>query len=246
MVKDGAIAVSALLAIPSKIWILLLVGPLLFLLAIVVTSLFFTFKRVHQADISARVVALLPHILLVVLSCLALFTVGFANEVVEAWRLPAFGKGVSDLVVGLVAGSLLAMAYIYWLAPLLEMLQRTVGDYVPPGAILPAISSSVGLFFIANVLLAPLVEETVYRGIALPLLGVHVGVFWAAVLSCLLFGLLHWAGGFWYVLLTGIVAGGLFAGLFYWREGLLAPFAAHFALNLIEFIYVWRVFGRAS
>ncbi len=235
---------SALLAIPYKTWLLLLVGPLLFLLAIVAASLFFTFRSVPQADIPVRVMALLPHILLGVLSCLALFMVGFTDQVVEAWRLPVFGKGVSDLVIGLVAGSLLAMAYIYWLAPLLEMLQRTVGDYVPPGAVLPVVSSSIGLFFIANVLLAPLVEETVYRGIALPLLGAHVGVFWAVVLSCMLFGLLHWAGGFWYVLLTGIVAGGLFAGLFYWREGLLAPFAAHFALNLIEFIYAWRVHDR--
>jgi membrane protease YdiL (CAAX protease family) len=106
--------------------------------------------------------------------------------------------------------------------------------------VLPTVSSSIGLFFIANVLLAPLVEETLYRGIAIPLLSNHLGVFWAVVLSCVFFGLLHWAGGFWYMLLTGVVAGGAFAGLYSWRGGVLAPFAAHLALNLIEFVYAWH------
>jgi membrane protease YdiL (CAAX protease family) len=130
--------------------------------------------------------------------------------------------------------------YLYWLAPLLETLQSTIGDFVPPGAVLPTVSSSIGLFFIANVLMAPLVEETLYRGIAIPLLSNHLGVFWAVVLSCVFFGLLHWAGGLWYMLLTGVVAGGAFAGLYYWRGGVLAPFAAHLALNLIEFVYAWH------
>ena len=134
----------------------------------------------------------------------------------------------------------MALAYFKLLAPLLETVQRAVGDYVPPGAVLPTVSSSLSLFFIANVLLAPLVEETIYRGYALPLLSTHVGVTWAVVITCTFFGLLHWPGGIWYMLLTGVVAGGAFAGLSLWRGGILSPFAAHLALNVVEFIYVWR------
>ena len=64
-----------------------------------------------------------------------------------------------------------------------------------------------------------------------------IGRIAAVVLSCAAFGLLHWTGGLWYMVLTGVVAGGAFAALALWRGGLLAPFGAHFTLNAIEFAY---------
>jgi len=231
--------------ISYKTWLLLTAGPALFLLGIVGASIFFSVREVPEAQIPGRITAIVPHILFGVLVCLAALMTSFAPQVKVAWQLPDLSKAVSDVIIGLLAGVLLAISYLYWLAPLLETLQRTVGDFVPPGAVLPTVSSSLGLFFIANVLLAPLVEETLYRGIAIPLFTAHLGVLWAVILTCVLFGLLHWAGGLWYMLLTGIVAGGAFAGLFYWRGGVLAPFAAHLALNLIEFIYVWRAHNQA-
>ncbi len=231
--------------VPYKAWLLLTAGPALFLLGIVGVSIFFSFREVPVAQIPERVTALAPHILLGVLVCLAVFMARFVPEVKAAWLLPDPNKAFSDITIGLLAGALLAISYLYWLAPLLETLQRTFGDFVPPGSVLPTVSSTIGLFFIANVLLAPLVEETLYRGIAIPLLTTQLGAFWAVVLTCVFFGLLHWAGGFWYVLLTGVVAGGAFAGLFYWRDGVLAPFAAHLALNLIEFIYAWHTHNQA-
>jgi len=39
-----------------------------------------------------------------------------------------------------------------------------------------------------------------------------------------------------YLLLAGMVGGGFFAGLYHWRGGIVAPFAAHLVLNLVEFI----------
>ncbi|MDP3819663.1 MAG: type II CAAX endopeptidase family protein [Methylotenera sp.] len=230
---------------PYKAWLLLTAGPALFLIGIVGVSIFLSVREVPEAQILERVTALVPHILLGVLVCLAVLMTRFAPQVKAAWLLPNPSKAFSDITVGLLVGALLAISYLYWLAPLLETLQRTFGDFVPPGAVLPTVSSSIVLFFIANVLLAPLVEETLYRGIAIPLLTTHLGALWAAVLTCVFFGLLHWAGGLWYMLLAGVVAGGAFAGLFYWRGGVLAPFAAHFALNLIEFIYAWHAQNQA-
>lgn len=230
--------------VPGKVWWLLMAGPALFLLGIVGASVFFGVRGVPAVEISVRVTALVPHILLGALVCLAVLMTPFAPQVKAAWLLPDFSKAISDIMVGLLAGVLLALSYLYWLAPLLETLQRSFGDFVPPGAVLPAVSSNIGLFFIANVMLAPLVEETLYRGVAIPLLTTQLGALWAVVLTCVFFGLLHWAGGFWYMLLTGVVAGGALAGLFYWREGVLAPFAAHLALNLIEFLYAWRAHSQ--
>jgi hypothetical protein len=237
--------IPLLSTVPRKAWLLLTAGPALFLLGIVSASIWMSVRGVPESQIPERVTALVPHILLGMLVGLSLLLTRFAPQVKAAWLLPEFSKAFFDVAVGLLAGTLLAILYLNWLAPLLETLQRTVGDFVPPGAVLPTVSGSIVLFFIANVLLAPLVEETLYRGVALPLLTTHLGTLWAVMLTCAFFGLLHWAGGFWYMLLTGVVAGGTFAGLYSWRGGVLAPFVAHLALNLIEFIYAWRAHNQA-
>lgn len=237
---------SSLAAVPGKAWLMLTAGPALFLLGIVMISIVLGARGVPAAQIPGRVTAFAPHILLGVLLLLAaLLALLFAAEARVAWVLPPLARSLTDVSIGVIAGALLAVAYFWWLAPMLEALQRSVGDYVPPGSVLPAVSGKLGLFLVANLVLAPWVEETLYRGIALPLLAAHVGVFWAVVLTCLFFGLLHWAGGFWYMLLTGVVAGGLFAGLLLWRRNILAPFAAHLMLNLIEFIHASRAQSNA-
>ena len=230
--------------IPHKVWLLFAAGPTLFLVAIVFASIFLSMRGVNPEQIAQRVPLLMPHILLGVLLCLGVLT-HFALQAETVWVMPDAKKALADVGFGLLVGVALALVYFKLLAPLLEVVQRAVGDYVPPGSVLPTVSSSLGLFFIANVLLAPLVEETIYRGYALPLLTTHVGVTWAVVITCIFFGLLHWPGGFWYMLLTGAVAGGAFAGLSLWRGGILAPFAAHLALNVIEFVYVWRAHEKA-
>ena len=63
-------------------------------------------------------------------------------------------------------------------------------------------------FFIADVLLAPFVEESIYRGWATSRLLTRLGLFPTVVIGCSAFGLFHWAGGVWYVLMVGYVAGG--------------------------------------
>ena len=93
------------------------------------------------------------------------------------------------------------------------------------------------MFFFTNVVLAPLVEETLYRGIALSVLEASLRPPAAVALSCVAFGMLHWPGGRWYMLLTGNVAAGCSCALYDLRGGVLAPFAAHLMLNLVEFTY---------
>lgn len=227
-------------AVPAKAWLILLAGPMLFLGAIVAASAFLGFNGVHSSQMAARVPLLMPQILLGVSASLGLLVFFLLRRDV-AWGLPPPSKGLRDASLGVLAGGVLALSYVFVLSPALTALQRSAGDYVPPGSVLPTVSSSIGLFFVANVLLAPAVEETLYRGYAIPVLTKSLGAPRAVVLSCALFGLLHWAGGVWYMLLVGGVAGGVFAGLFRWRGGLLAPFVAHLTLNAIEFIYAWRL-----
>jgi len=187
-----------------------------------------------------RVPQFMPQMLLGVSLCLGLLVLGSARHE-EIWRLPPLPKGLRDTCLGVLCGGFLAFSYLFAFSPTLAFLQRSIGDYVPAGAILPTVSSSIGVFFIANVLLAPVVEETLYRGYAIPVLTKSLGAPRAVALSCVFFGLLHWAGGIWYMLLVGGVAGGAFSVLFLWRGGVLAPFTAHLTLNAIEFIYAWRL-----
>ena len=223
--------------LPTRVWMLLAAGPVFFLLAFVGLSAVFTALGVPASEVGAKVAASVPHVLLFVLACLGLGLFAVSAEVQRAWQLPARAVILADLAVGTVCGLGLAAAYLVWLSPLLVELQRKLGDFVPPGSTRQALTGSLGVFFVANVVLAPLVEETLYRGVAIPVLGERYGLPAAVLLSCLAFGLLHWAGGFWYMLMAGLVAGTCFAGLYHWREGIVAPLAAHLALNLAEFIH---------
>jgi len=125
---------------------------------------------------------------------------------------------------------------------MLTALQQ-IWDYVPAGDLIPTLGSAIIPFTIANVLFAPFVEESIYRGYGLTRLTGKLSQPIAIVLSCFFFGILHWTGGFWYVLLTGIVAGGFFAWLRIARKNIIAPFAAHLALNIVETIFIVVTLG---
>jgi membrane protease YdiL (CAAX protease family) len=76
------------------------------------------------------------------------------------------------------------------------------------------------------------VEESVFRGFAIPRLSTPFGVTRAVAISSVFFGLLHWGnGGF--AVLNGIVFGILFSGFFLWRRTLVAVIVAHAGYNLL-------------
>ncbi len=227
-----------------RVWFTLAAPPVIFLLVIVAVSVYFGVLTAGDAEAIARETpAALPVILVLVQLALAWLLYLQTRADGLGWRglgwpVPAGRSRTAVILMGAGAGAALGVIYSVWLSPWMGVLQRTLGDYVPPDSLTPALGASLLPFFIANVLLAPVVEELLYRGYALTQLRRRFGLAGAIVISCLFFGLLHWAGGFWYILLTGLVAGGLFAGLYAWQGTLLAPFAAHLALNLVEFVFV--------
>ena len=228
-----------------RTWALLIAAPLLFLAAIIIASVYFGFiTRGDVQAIAERTPQAMPVMLVAVqLALLALLARTLRSEHLSwpaiGWRL---GQGQAlwrEALIGAVPGAVLAVLYFTVLSPSVTWLQSNVGDYVPPGELTGALGAALVPFFLANVLLAPFVEESLYRGYALERLQQRYGLALAVVISCAFFGLLHWAGGFWYILLTGFVAGGLFVGLRVWRGTLIAPFAAHVALNVLEFAWIW-------
>ncbi len=144
----------------------------------------------------------------------------------------------SQAVYAAAAGIALAAVYIAVLSPAHEWLQKHAGDYVPAGGLISSLGAMRWVFFAANVIFAPFVEETIFRGYALPALIQEKGRRDGIILSCVFFGLIHWAGGFWYMVLTALFAGSLFA-FFRLRTGTTtASWIAHLSLNSAEFLYV--------
>jgi membrane protease YdiL (CAAX protease family) len=231
----------------GRVWLVLLAGPLLYLLVIVLASVYF--GAVSQGNVQAipeLVAASTPYLLTVMQICLyfilrwAMKQDGIGWQEI-GWKTAADQQMVREALVGLAPGAALGVLYVFVLSPWLTRVQASVGDYVPAGELLPALGAAVLPFFIANIVLAPFVEESIYRGYALTRWTGRYSKPVAILLSCVMFGLLHWAGGLWYMLLTGFVAGGLFAGLYTCRKNLIAPYAAHLALNVVEFIFIWLV-----
>ncbi len=227
-------------------WLVLALGapPVFFLLAIVAASIVVGATGVTDANaIAASVAGATPWLLLAVQGLLlglllSVWRFDPNPALTLRWR-PISGQSLwREVGLGVSVGLALALLYVTVLSPAMTWAQRAIGDYVPAGELVPALGSSLAPFFIANVLLAPFVEEGLYRGYGLPRLTRRFGIPLGIALHCLGFGLLHWSGGGWYVALTGVVAGGLFAGLTLWRRNLVATYAAHLALNAAEFLFV--------
>jgi membrane protease YdiL (CAAX protease family) len=238
---------KAMIATPTlgRVWVVLAAGPALIFLGIVTASIYFGVAT--QGDVAAipgLVAASTPY-QLVAIQILLFFILRWAmqgdqlawNDI--GWKTAEGQQPWREVLIGIVPGAVLGVVYVRVLSPWLTNVQQSLGDYVAAGELLPMLGAAMLPFFIANVVLAPFVEENIYRGYALTRLFGRFSTPVAILLSCFFFGLLHWAGGIWYILLTGLVAGGLFAGLYTARKNMIAPFAAHLALNIVEFLFIW-------
>lgn len=217
------------LAAPALLFLLVVVG---FSVAVAVSI------GGDDAAIAVAVERRVPEILLVA----QLAMLGLLVAVLRRGRLDlaAIGWHASgrDVALGAAVGTLLAGVYITVLEPLQVSLQNSIGDYVPAGSVVLSLGASLPAFFVANVALAPFVEESLYRGAGLLRLTPPWSARRALLVTSALFGLLHWSGGMWYMLLTGGIAGVTFGLLTLRRRSVVPAFAAHLTLNVLEFVYV--------
>ncbi|MDE2385213.1 MAG: CPBP family intramembrane metalloprotease [Alphaproteobacteria bacterium] len=218
----------------AKTLLLALAGPALFLVYILLAILGLLATGHTPEAVAQLAPGYAPHVLLAVLATLAIWL----SRLKPQWHTGVSTSLAHDAAIGAAAGLALAAAYILLFHKVHVWLQANWGDYVPPGSTTDALGGAAVIFFVANVLLAPWVEESLYRGILFERLCHRWATGGAALVSCIAFGALHWAGGFWYMVLTGAVAGGAFMALRLWRGNLLAPFSAHLALNLVEFAWL--------
>ncbi|MDO9299892.1 MAG: type II CAAX endopeptidase family protein [Anaerolineales bacterium] len=234
----------------GRVWWTLLAAPILFFVGIVAASVYFGFATQGQnvEAIPDMVVASTPYQLAVIQIWLLLILMKSMKRDGLSWKdigwtLRVPGQQLwREALIGAIPGIVLALLYVYILTPMLTSLQQ-IWDYVPAGELLTTLGAALIPFAIADVLLAPFVEESIYRGYGLTRLLGKFSQPVAITLSMFFFGILHWTGGFWYILLTGILAGGLFVWLRISRKNIIAPFAAHLALNIVETIFIVMTIG---
>lgn len=230
-------------------WFLVGWPPLVFLLVIAgATAVAVRGGATSAEAVGTFVQARIPVLLAVTLTVVGLSLSAMASGS-DAVRGGLAGALASDAwlrsaTVGIAVGAAIASVYFGGLERAIRWAQTRLGDFVPPGS--TAVLGTGGLaFFGANVVLAPLVEELWYRGVLFDALSVPLSPTVAALAGCSAFGLFHWPGGAWYVLVTGVLVGGSCWVLRSWSGDLVGPYAAHLTLNVIEFVVLTRAARRA-
>ena len=225
-----------------RVWVMLIIPPLLILFLIFTVSMYFGF--VSQGDphvIGEGISASIPYVLVAnhVILFLILLGVLRADGMTlgdVGWRLAEGQTWGREILIGLGAGLVFALVQQVILLPLTDWAQRTFGDVVAGGDVSTSIESALLVAFFGSVILAPLVEESLYRGYAITRLSQRYSVVWAVVISALFFGPLHWAQGIWPMLRTIVTGGVILSGMFLWRRNLIGAIIVHFVLNVAPYL----------
>jgi uncharacterized protein len=223
-------------------WTNLILAPIWFFIIIIVASIYYGSTGISETDIPIKITENTPTLILIVqvflLGTLLLTTHKDGFNIFKTGWTTDKNNLPKDVIGGIITGSFLAALYIYVLSPLQTYLQINIGDYVPAGETMSALGKQTIPFFIANVLLAPFVEESLYRNYSLTRFLEKYSQPKTIIISVIMFGLLHWVGGLWYMLMTGLFVGLPFALIAVKRKNMIWVFIAHLTLNLIEFIYI--------
>lgn len=221
----------------------LILAPLWFLLVMILMSVYFVGQGIAEENVGLTISQHIPTLILCV-QLLLFITLYLTSKkdnfkiFSDGWKSTNPSIRFKHILYGVLSGIVLAFLYIKLLSPLQTMMQSTFGDYVPAGETMKVLGTQSLIFFIANVVLAPFVEESVYRNYVLSRFLERYTVAKSIVLSSLFFGLLHWTGGFWYILMTALFVGLPFAFIVVKQKNILWVFIAHLTLNLIEFLYI--------
>lgn len=146
------------------------------------------------------------------------------------WSLARPGRTLaSELVVGLLCGLGLYLLKELAADPVRQLVAGQSPTFTTLFHFRPA-ELDVAMAAVATSMV--FVEESIYRGYALPFLAKRWNTIAAVLVTALAFGALHWGNGLDAILFAS-VWGVLLAGIFLWRRNLLAGTAAHALYNLL-------------
>ena|SRR3990167_2128760 len=92
--------------------------------------------------------------------------------------------------------------------------------------------------FIALVIIAPIVEETIFRGLMLPVFVYRFGLVFGSILVSAAFGAIHWQLN---VSIVTFIMGLLLAWIYYKTRSLWPAIMFHSLKNLVAFILIFQI-----
>lgn len=218
------------------VWVLLIGAPLLlFALSALYGGIYMFLHPNEYTNLGTIISDAIPYILLINHTILLVLTLyGMKKSHVTFSSLGIFGseKPVDykkEIFVGAILGAVLVVA--------LHLLNRFL---IFPGHVSAMFSPSEGfpivIYTIAAVIVAPVVEELLYRGYAFTVLKQKFGLNLAVILSSLFFSFLHFGEGL-PGLFTALVVGVVFCITYSVRKSLWHLLIAHAVFNLISILF---------
>ncbi len=181
-------------------------------------------------DYSIPYILLVNYTILFVALLIFMDTEGLSLESIGWSFLPQKNIFWLEIIIDVVFGIILFYFEHFILARLRRAAQRVFGGYRLHSG--ENIKQTYFAWLIAGTVFAPIVEESIYRGYAITQLSPSMGTAWALVISSCFFGILHWGQGLWSIV-TAMIMGVCYGGLFIWRQTLIAPAIAHAVFNTI-------------
>lgn len=218
----------------QMVWILLIGAPiLLFVLSSLYAGTYVFLHRGETANLGTVVSNAIPYILLVnyaILLLITLFAMKKSHLSFSMLGLTDANKNTlkQEILFGIVLGTLLVLA--------LQLLMKYI--IFPQGSesmFQPGEGFPIIIYSITAIVVAPLVEELLYRGYAITVLKEKFGINLAIFLSAFFFSFLHFGEGL-PGLLTAFIVGLIFGITFFLRKNIIHLIFAHALFNLISII----------
>lgn len=216
------------------VWILLIVPPILLGMLIVAYAGLSGAASAGGQEMEAAIRSALPYIILVnhtLLFALLLYLVRKSGHRLRdiGWRIPARSSLTREIASGLAIGVGLYLFKEFAIDSVDALLSgRTPTFYsvfnftLNPDDIALMVAGTTLVF----------IEESIYRGVAIPSLRTRYGLAGAIAISSLAFGFLHWGNGLFAIAVTS-VSGVFLGGVFLWRRNLIVGTVAHALYNLL-------------
>lgn len=209
----------------------------LYFAPIVVNYLLKLFTVYISNDFSSNTLNAYYNLLIGVATAIPLIIV-FKGYIKESWSV--FKENFLENVIWVLTIGL-GLAYLFSAAGelIVNILSPQIGEASNQTLIEMLIKSNFPLMFIQAVIIAPFIEELLFRGLIFNSLR-QKSKFWAHLISAFLFGLLHvytyiLAGDMseWLKLIPYMMAGLSFSIVYENRQTIIAPILLHAAKNLI-------------
>ena len=157
---------------------------------------------------------------------------------------PAPGRRLRELGVGALLGLLLVVVSLVTSVIVASVLESLTGETVEtPEQVSPDLRGwGIVILVVLAVIVAPVVEEFVFRGLLFRSIADHHGFWLGAIASAVPFGLTHVAVGaavdLWALRITLTVVGIVLAWIHWRRRNLMANIAAHATFNVIGVVII--------